>query len=189
MSQAVLLWLCEDLNHQRPCTSFNDDPPIEASRDKLLDTPSSGVRHAWGYRLLRVAVQHGLLPIILACARWPSSDPLHVTLHFFLVEILGPATVYCHVLADLNTAHFAAAEGSGPDTFSRPDDFQAWTSFTQTIQIRVEVLRIFDSKDHVSRSACDNVEVGKTVFAASPHILNCSTPSAGSSWKNQLRLP
>ncbi|KAJ6563852.1 hypothetical protein B0H19DRAFT_1139865 [Mycena capillaripes] len=108
---------------------------------------------------LRVAVRHGLLSTILACAQRSYSDMLHQALKILLPQVLAPASVHYNVLADLATAYFAAAEGVGAEAFWLPEVFEEWTKFTSTVRVRLEVLRAFDSKDHVSRRVCDNVEV------------------------------
>ncbi|KAJ7509236.1 hypothetical protein B0H11DRAFT_2216934 [Mycena galericulata] len=111
-----------------------------------------------GHRELCVAVQNGLLRVILLCAKSPASDSVHNALLNLLSRVLSPATVYYHVLVDLGTACFAIADVVGPEGFSRQDVFEAWRRLMHVVQARLEVLRIFDSADRLSLRACDYVE-------------------------------
>ncbi|KAJ7663419.1 hypothetical protein DFH06DRAFT_1324878 [Mycena polygramma] len=132
-----------------------------------------------GFRLLRVAIKNGLVPLILVCARLgsitPVADTLQDTLHKMITEILapaGPATVHYHVLVDLANRNVAPADIGSADDFCRRDVFQAWMYFHQLAEVRLKLLSVFDMKNHVSHRACDNVECG--IILEKSTLLCCS---------------
>ncbi|KAK7007504.1 hypothetical protein R3P38DRAFT_3596210, partial [Favolaschia claudopus] len=108
-------------------------------------------------QLIQTSVQHGLLHIILCCARWHPSDDIHRILHFLLMEILGPYSVYCGPLAVLESSH---AEVTYPAHFSHPAVCAAWTCFSDSLRWRCRALNLFRSRQRSSLTltACDNVE-------------------------------
>jgi hypothetical protein len=115
------------------------------------------------HRVIRDAVQNGILPVLVSCAQrvLPSGVPrdLCILLH----DMLAPATVYYHVLRGLVTAHSALSSHITRDSFPASEIYPAWTSLERAILHRLEILRNFESEDYLSRRACDNVEVGFTV--------------------------
>ncbi|KAJ7733047.1 hypothetical protein DFH07DRAFT_141143 [Mycena maculata] len=148
-----------------------------------------------GYRELRVGVQHGILQTIYAFGqRDLSDDDTPRNLAFFLSEILTPATVYYYVLADSWTAYFAVANNDRSGSPPSPEFSEAWAGFVTTLLERIDVLRRFDSKDHVSRRACDNVKCGIIMdkaglrcCAGCNELFYCSRECQGLDWRRGHR--
>ncbi|KAJ7440789.1 hypothetical protein B0H11DRAFT_2252609 [Mycena galericulata] len=142
-----------------------------------------------GYRELRVAVQHGLLHVILAFGKRELSGGVWPVLYYLLTEIVSPSTVYYHVLADLETAYFAVTDGGRAPSFCYPELSEAWSSFSQTLIARLDVLRAFDSKDYISLAACDNVEEKKSFRRCSGcrHLFYCSRKCQTLDWRRGHR--
>ncbi|KAJ7910355.1 hypothetical protein B0H13DRAFT_2329477 [Mycena leptocephala] len=107
------------------------------------------------HRVIRDAVQNGILPVLVSCAQrvLPSGVPrdLCILLH----DMLAPATVYYHVLRGLVTAHSALS-----------------SHITQSDTAPLEILRNFESEDYLSRRACDNVECG--IIRAKKTLKRCT---------------
>ncbi|KAJ7643081.1 hypothetical protein DFH06DRAFT_601833 [Mycena polygramma] len=110
---------------------------------------------------VRVAVQNGIIPALLTCARRGVSDQTRRLLSFLLEQVITPATVSCYVLADVDAAISALEDIPPPDSSCGMEFVRAWASLERTTLHRLEVLRVFDSPDHISRRACDNVQCGK----------------------------
>ncbi|KAJ7652380.1 hypothetical protein DFH06DRAFT_1205994 [Mycena polygramma] len=147
-----------------------------------------------GLRLLRVAVQNGLLLAIVACAKGTGSENLHDTLRLLLMQIVTPASVHYYVLTDLATASFAATQGMGSEGFRRQDVLEAWEKTVYWIQSRLEVLRAFDSKECLTQRACDNMECGIILERAKfrrcsgcRNLFYCSTPCQRRDWDSGHR--
>ncbi|KAJ7663420.1 hypothetical protein DFH06DRAFT_1190197 [Mycena polygramma] len=147
-----------------------------------------------GNRLLRIALQHGLLLAIVACAKRTGPDNLHDTLSIILTQVVGPASVHYLVLADLARACSAAEETIGSEPFHRPDVFEAWTKSLQGVHEHGQVLLAFTSKEGVSRGACDNTECGIILEKASLRrcsgcrdVLYCSIPCQRRDWQSGHR--
>ncbi|KAK7000675.1 hypothetical protein R3P38DRAFT_3616648 [Favolaschia claudopus] len=110
-------------------------------------------------RAIQTSVQHGLLHVILCCVRWPPSDDIHRTLHFLLAEILGPYSVYCGILAVLESSHAGIIYPLTSENFSHSAVYAAWTRCIDAVHWRSSVLSLFRSRQHSPPlTACDNVE-------------------------------
>ncbi|KAK7042841.1 hypothetical protein R3P38DRAFT_2511678 [Favolaschia claudopus] len=108
---------------------------------------------------IQTAVQHGLMHVILCCARWHPSDDVHCILHFLLGEMLGPYSVYCRLLAVLESSHAEVIYPLSSANFSHPAVYAVWTRFVDTLRWRTSVLNLFRSWQRSSPlTACDNVE-------------------------------
>ncbi|KAJ7726559.1 hypothetical protein DFH07DRAFT_236440 [Mycena maculata] len=142
-----------------------------------------------GYGGLCIAVQNGLLGAIVACGK---SDVPHngiQAMTALLTDVLAPATVYYYVLVDLASAYFAVGEPAG----CPPQLTAAWTIFSQTMQRRLTVLRVFDSME-ISHRACDNVQCGiireKTSFKSCSgcrRFVYCSEACQSLDWRRGHR--
>ncbi|KAJ7744733.1 hypothetical protein DFH07DRAFT_834222 [Mycena maculata] len=113
-----------------------------------------------GYRVLRFALQSGLLHALLCSSQRVLSANAFQGLGFLLADILAPATVYYYVLSDLWTAYSEVADNIDRDSFTDPQIGVAWGIVERTTLHRHDVLRSFESEDHVCRRACDNVQCG-----------------------------
>ncbi|KAJ7635535.1 hypothetical protein DFH06DRAFT_1436084 [Mycena polygramma] len=148
-----------------------------------------------GSRSLRVSIQHGLLLAIVACAKGGGSGNLHDTLRLLLAQVITPASIHYHVLTDLATASIAASQEIGSHSFQRPDVYAAWNRSVSCIEVRLEVLRAFDSeKEYLSRAACDNIECGIILekarlksCAGCRNMLYCSIPCQRRDWESGHR--
>ncbi|KAK7007523.1 hypothetical protein R3P38DRAFT_2553205 [Favolaschia claudopus] len=108
---------------------------------------------------IQTAVQLGLLHVILCCARWHPADDIHRILHFLLAEMLGPYSVYCGVLAALESSHAGVISPLSSANFSQPGVYVAWTRFAEALCWRTSILNLFRSRQRSSPlTACDNVE-------------------------------
>ncbi|KAJ7504782.1 hypothetical protein B0H11DRAFT_2273314 [Mycena galericulata] len=137
------------------------DPDPGRVIDKCLHLLTVVFQTERGNAALRVALKNGLIGTIVTCAQRPFSNAINHTLHFLLVHILPPATVYYRVLVDIAPGYFGAAGNIPPDMFHRADVFEAWTKFMQLVSARLGILRVFDVNQHISRRACDNVDCGR----------------------------
>jgi hypothetical protein len=109
---------------------------------------------------VRVAVQHSLVLPILACAQR--------TLTTTLNSGAGQHSLPC----SCQSRHgIFRCRGHRSRCILNADIFEGRTRFTATVRVRLGVLRVFDSKDHISRRACDSVR-----YSASFHTfrLTCS---------------
>ncbi|KAJ7658852.1 hypothetical protein DFH06DRAFT_1407427 [Mycena polygramma] len=164
-----------------------------------------------GQRLLRVAVQHGLLLAIVTSAMRPGPDSLQNTILLLLTQVLAPAGIHYSVIAELSSGCLATAEIVASHPFHRQEVFDAWAKFEQGVQFRSMVLRAFNSKERVSLRACDNTDASSSIaFSASPplipqqcgiilekaslrrcsacfHLLYCSVPCQRQDWRSGHR--
>ncbi|KAJ6456295.1 hypothetical protein C8R47DRAFT_1328763 [Mycena vitilis] len=110
---------------------------------------------------VRAAVQNGIIPAVLTCARRGVSDQTSRRLSFLLDQVITPATVSCYVLAEVDAAISALEDISPPDSSCGMEFVRAWATLERTTLHRLDVLRLFDSPDHIPRRACDNIQCGK----------------------------
>ncbi|KAJ7629191.1 hypothetical protein DFH06DRAFT_1338475 [Mycena polygramma] len=80
----------------------------------------SACKQTRAHRLLRVAIQNGLLHTILSCAKEPGSDSSHGTLRSLVAQVLAPASVHHHVLKDLALAYVALPDDIGDPAILTP---------------------------------------------------------------------
>ncbi|KAJ7019939.1 hypothetical protein C8F04DRAFT_1242322, partial [Mycena alexandri] len=114
-----------------------------------------------GYRLIPDAIKNGLLRAILALSKQEVTNETSDLIVKLLVDILGPATVYCSVLMELRTA---VRNGLDTTSISRARLYEAWKTFSATLNGRLEILIAFESTRHLSQRACDNIEVGRILL-------------------------
>ncbi|KAJ7724398.1 hypothetical protein B0H16DRAFT_1736777 [Mycena metata] len=108
-----------------------------------------------GYRLIPDAIQNGLLHAILALSKQEVTNDTSDLISCLLVDILGPAPVYHSVLVKLRTT---VSSGLETTSLSRPKLYEAWKTFSATLNGRIKVLTAFESTRHLSQRACDNIE-------------------------------
>ncbi|KAJ7724385.1 hypothetical protein B0H16DRAFT_1596538 [Mycena metata] len=122
-----------------------------------------------GFRLIPDAINNGLLRAILALSKQEMSDRTSDLMVQLLVDILGPATAYHSVLIELRTALRNGLDTTG---ISRPQIYEAWKTFSTTVNGRLEVLTAFESTRHLSQRVCDNIEC--TVINDKRGLKRCS---------------
>ncbi|KAJ7738095.1 hypothetical protein DFH07DRAFT_966248 [Mycena maculata] len=111
-----------------------------------------------GYRQLQVAVRNGLLRGILLSGQTQFPEDVSRLLPLLLTHVLAPATVKYEVLVELQTAYSAVAKDATAEL--SPPTAEAWAKFSRILAERLEVLKIFNSTDHIIKAACDNTQCG-----------------------------
>ncbi|KAK7036279.1 hypothetical protein R3P38DRAFT_619556 [Favolaschia claudopus] len=118
----------------------------------------------YGHRVLRTAVQHGLLHIIVAGATWtPLNEEVGNTLRRIIRDLLTPMTIFYHLLVDLRRA-YGELKDVALDTF--PEDYQireAWSGFMAALQARLRHLDQYHAPGRIVQGLCANLECGRTV--------------------------
>ncbi|KAK6981488.1 hypothetical protein R3P38DRAFT_3459869, partial [Favolaschia claudopus] len=122
--------------------------------DALCQGPS-------GHQVLRTAIQHGLLHILVAGATWiPLDEEIGNTMRRIIRDLLTPMTIFYHLLVDLRKA-YGELKDVGLDTF--PEDYQireAWSGFTAALRVRLRHLDHFCSPEPRHQGLCANPECG-----------------------------
>lgn len=132
-------------------------PDADIIIEKCLVFLTSILATKEGYRVLRLAVQDGLLGAIVACRKRDIPLPGYAALTSLLTQLLAPATVYCYLLFDLSKAYFAVENDVAADESCRPEFLEAWTRFSQILLQRFAVLQASNSEEHILYGSCDNV--------------------------------
>ncbi|KAK7042872.1 hypothetical protein R3P38DRAFT_2511745 [Favolaschia claudopus] len=145
-------------------------------------------------RAIQTSVQHGLLHVILCCARWHRSHDIHRILHFLLAEILGPYSVYCGLLAVLESSHAEVVFPLSSAHLVHPAVYTAWTRFVNALRWRGSVLSLFRSRQRSPLTACDNVECKNVLeknrlkcCSGCRSVLYCSRSCQVTDWRDGHR--
>jgi hypothetical protein len=113
-----------------------------------------------GYKSLPVALFSGFLTAIVLSATHRMSAALHSVLRCFLRIVLRPHVVYYHALSELRNALSRVEHLTSTADFQNSQIFGEWEEFRDMVQDRLPLLTQFDSDEHLSLKACDNLEVG-----------------------------
>ncbi|KAJ7187039.1 hypothetical protein C8R46DRAFT_283267 [Mycena filopes] len=108
---------------------------------------------------LREAICAGLLRAIIATA----SNDTDSFISDYLQGIVTPLKLYTafySVLSALEPALHDIVDLQASPAFVRCDLFDAWSMFWDLAQIRIDVMKRYDSDDYVSLKACANLECG-----------------------------
>ncbi|KAJ6448348.1 hypothetical protein C8R45DRAFT_1084515 [Mycena sanguinolenta] len=110
-----------------------------------------------GYTHVVEAIDAGYIQLIVSIAGrhvdWLESR--------IVIGVLQPATVYYPVLAALERTLPLIQRATSAPTFISCTLYPDWQEFNDLVLDRLEVKRMFDSGEHVTCRACDNLECGK----------------------------
>ncbi|KAK7057995.1 hypothetical protein R3P38DRAFT_2843972 [Favolaschia claudopus] len=141
----------------RRCSSPNSSPEsdkygIIKQCLRFLQPLFQGPR---GDRVLRIAVENGLLNVTVECMRW-EGESFQKDL-WLLLDILRSATVHYHLLIALRFAFSELERTPARHDCSESYVFQAWTNLVESFDARAQILELFEAKT-VSQRACDNLQ-------------------------------
>ncbi|KAK7036261.1 hypothetical protein R3P38DRAFT_619269 [Favolaschia claudopus] len=116
---------------------------------------------ASGHRVLRTAVQHGLLRLIVASAAWTSRpEEVDVPLRRIVADLLTPCTVFYYLLLDLEKANRQLKNLFDLTAWPQPEIARIWSGFTDALETRLDYLERYNSG--TCPTSCANTECGKT---------------------------
>ncbi|KAK7036255.1 hypothetical protein R3P38DRAFT_619227 [Favolaschia claudopus] len=119
----------------------------------------------YGPRVLRTAIQHGLLHIIVAGATWPAyiEEDTAEVVHDIISHLLIPCTVFYYLLPELDKAHKEVQNFVHLTVWSNSELAEAWGNFSKALQARLHYRDRYRSVTRVKgRECCANIECGST---------------------------
>ncbi|KAK6974486.1 hypothetical protein R3P38DRAFT_2668189 [Favolaschia claudopus] len=127
-----------------------------------------------GDRVLRIAMQHGLLSVLLSISRRDTtqiSSAIHDCLLRLLIYNLTPSTIYYHVLGDLEKQfdQISTAVAHLPCSGTL---MEVWRTFVSALRARLICRTEFDSHTHPLRSVCGNSTCA--IIVEKPKLKRCS---------------
>jgi hypothetical protein len=109
-----------------------------------------------GYHEIPDVARHGIFHAFVEAGirRLPDNR-----FRYLLVQSFAPATVYYAVLRGISEAfpEAHAVASSGP--FRHSPMFKEWSTFSELLSSRLEIMQRFDAQNGVSQRGCDNPKV------------------------------
>ncbi|KAJ7148354.1 hypothetical protein C8R46DRAFT_1231364 [Mycena filopes] len=130
---------------------------VPALRSTLLTQLERCLIPPPGYVALTEALDAGLLPLLIICARFPSHGRTGDKLQA-LITMVSHGTVFYPVMSRLAQYVDYADPLTQDPTFQRSSSYAAWKHFRGLYEERLVVLQQFDSRSSASLKACDNLE-------------------------------
>ncbi|KAJ6480728.1 hypothetical protein C8R47DRAFT_596630 [Mycena vitilis] len=116
--------------------------------------------HKSGYTQIVEAIDAGVLTLVVSVASkhipWTATG-----LRLLITSVLRPATLYHPVLSALEPCLRGLEEPTSKSAFLSSVLHQNWLEFVEVAIDRFDVKRRFDSRQHATQKACDNMECGK----------------------------
>ncbi|KAK7044371.1 hypothetical protein R3P38DRAFT_2878416 [Favolaschia claudopus] len=124
-----------------------------------------------GSQSVQTAVRCGLLRTLLAVSTWSHFDEAVVHyIHLILANILGPFTVYYHVLEELEKADALDIVDQAARLRLHPKLVEGWRTFGSAVRARLELRDSF----HLDPAQCRNVCGSCGIILAKNLLRRCS---------------
>ncbi|KAJ7440217.1 hypothetical protein B0H11DRAFT_2353802 [Mycena galericulata] len=120
----------------------------------------------------KIALQSGLLRIIVICATAKYGVRIHRHFRFLLCQIIPTAFLYYHNVVQLEIALADIDDLVSADTFRESKIFGDWETFVAVAEERIEVLSDLKGGEYMACKACDNLKCNK--IAAKTDFWRCS---------------
>ncbi|KAK7002301.1 hypothetical protein R3P38DRAFT_3042284 [Favolaschia claudopus] len=185
--------------HTLSHTATTPDSEHVTTMDKFVVLLAMLFERERGDRVLRTAMQQGLLSVLLSISRRDSdttemSSAIHNCLLRLLIHDLTPSTIYYHVLGDLEKQfdEISTAVAHLPCSGTL---MEVWRTFVSALRARLICRTQFDSHTHPSRSVCGNSTCGIIVEKSKlkrcsrcRSVLYCSRECQTSDWRCRHRV-
>ncbi|KAJ7112093.1 hypothetical protein C8R44DRAFT_985119 [Mycena epipterygia] len=146
-----------------------------------------------GHRFLPSALRSGLLRAVVSSAHFKEIT-IQNHLNLFLTVVLPGCLIYHGVLSDLAAALRGVAKISSKTAFQKSNIAEKWNRFTNSADQRLELFKLFESKQYILDRACDNLQCGtvdvETKFRRCSGCLTfyyCSSACQTSDWQGGHR--